>query len=132
MSWPAGGGRSAVMLSYDPPVGPPATLERNGAWSLSSAWNQFPTNSISFNSSTAHTVSLTFLTPRQVIQIDADNGGTGPSTITLACPGQTTVSVVVPLHQLTTITTGWTGSCTSLTIGSSNTWDTNFDNLIIH
>jgi type VI secretion system protein ImpL len=34
VNWPAGGGRSAVALSYDPPVGAPATLERSGAWSF--------------------------------------------------------------------------------------------------
>ena len=44
MQWPAGGGRSAVILSVDPPTGgllgapaqplPPAVLERPGAWSL--------------------------------------------------------------------------------------------------
>lgn len=34
MSWPAGGGRSAVTLTYDPPVGNPAVLDKNGAWSF--------------------------------------------------------------------------------------------------
>jgi hypothetical protein len=27
-----------------------------------------------------------------------------------------------------TISTGWTGTCTSVTVGSTNGWDTNFDN----
>ncbi len=46
VNWPAGGGRAAVLLSYDPPPAatfpgtapppalPPAVLERTGAWSL--------------------------------------------------------------------------------------------------
>src|SRR5262249_43808562 len=27
--------------------------------------------------------------------------------------------------------TGWTGTCTTLTVGSSNGWNTNFDNLVL-
>jgi hypothetical protein len=34
-------------------------------------------------------------------------------------------------NTLVTISTGWTGTCTSVTIASTNGWDTNFDNLVI-
>jgi hypothetical protein len=66
-----------------------------------------------------------------VVSIDAYNGGTSASTISLGCPGQPTVPVVVAANQLTTIQTGWTGTCTTVTIVSTNGWWTNFDNLIL-
>jgi hypothetical protein len=55
------------------------------------------------------------------------NGVTGPSTITLSCPGQPTRTTTLSAGQLTTFATGWTGACTTVTIGSSNAWGTNFD-----
>jgi hypothetical protein len=30
-----------------------------------------------------------------------------------------------------TITTGWTGACTTVTVATTNGWDTNFDNFVI-
>jgi hypothetical protein len=35
------------------------------------------------------------------------------------------------VEQVTTIQTGWTGTCTSVTISSSNGWYTNFDDLVL-
>jgi hypothetical protein len=35
----------------------------------------------------------------------------------------------VAAGQVATVTTGWTGTCTTVTVGSSNGWDTNFDDL---
>jgi hypothetical protein len=40
------------------------------------------------------------------------------------------VSVTLAPNGLQTITTNWTGTCTTVTIGSTNGWDTNFDDLI--
>jgi hypothetical protein len=65
------------------------------------------------------------------VQLDADNGGTSISTVTLSCSGQTPRSVSVAAHQVATIQTGWTGACSTVTIGSSNGWSTNFDNLVV-
>ena len=64
------------------------------------------------------------------MKLDAYNGGTGASTVTLSCAGQTPVSVSVGSRQQTTITTGWTAPCTTVTVGSSNGWSTNFDNVV--
>ena len=101
------------------------------AWYLSGPYGSFTTNSISFNGASPTSASLTFLSPRRLVQLQAFNGGTGASTITLACPGQPTVTTTVGAGQLTTITTNWTATCTSVIVGSSNGWWTNFDTLLI-
>ena len=101
------------------------------AWYLSAPWRQFTTNSISFNGAGPTSATLRFMNAQRLVQLDAFNGGSGASTITLSCAGQATVSISVPAGQLRTLSTGWTGTCTSLTIGSSNGWDTNFDNMVI-
>jgi hypothetical protein len=45
--------------------------------------------------------------------------------------GQPTRSTPLVAGQLATITTNWTGPCSSVTIFSNNGWDTNFDALVI-
>jgi hypothetical protein len=75
--------------------------------------------------------SAVLLTPRVVSQVDAYNGGSVTSTIALACPGLATVQINLGVGELTSIRTGWTSVCTSLTVRSSNGWDTNFDNFVL-
>ena len=74
---------------------------------------------------------MQFTSPRTLIKLDAYNGGTTSSTVTIAAPGQTTRVVTVAADQLVTIDTGFSGPSSAVTIGSSNGWDTNFDNLVV-
>jgi hypothetical protein len=99
-----------------------------GVWWLSGPWGQLNTNSISFSSSRT-AGSLAFVSPKRLISVKAFNGGSASSTVTLSCSGNSTKTVVVAANQLLTITTGWTVSCSTVTVGSSNGWDTNFDDL---
>jgi hypothetical protein len=101
----------------------------SGAWWLSGPWGQFSTNSISFNGGGPTSATFTFTSPRQFAQFDAYNGGSGSSTVSASCAGQPTVSRSVAAGQVVTIATGWSGTCSSVTLGSSNGWWTNFDNL---
>ncbi len=101
----------------------------SGKWFLSGPWNLFTTNSISFDSSSSVSQTVTFITPVIITSVDAYNGGTGSSTISLSCAGNSTISQNVLNGTKTTISTGWTASCSTLTIGSTNGWWTNFDNL---
>jgi hypothetical protein len=39
--------------------------------------------------------------------------------------------VALAARTQTTVVTNWTGTCTTVTLGSTNGWDTNFDNLVI-
>lgn len=100
------------------------------AWYLSGPWGSFTTNSVSFNT-TSNTKTFSFVTPKKLVSITAYNGGTGSSTITLSCTGNTTKTQTLAAGQTATITTGWTATCTTVTVGSSNNWWTNFDNFVI-
>ena len=55
---------------------------------------------------------------QQLIRLDAYNGGTASSTITLSCPRQTARIMSLSANRLATIDTGWTGICTSTRIWS--------------
>ena len=100
-------------------------------WYLSGPYGAFRTNSIGFNGAGPTSAWFTLPTPRRVVQIDAYNGGSTTSTITLSCAGLPTVTVNVAARTQVTIATGWTGTCSSVTVGSTNGWDTNFDNLML-
>jgi hypothetical protein len=103
----------------------------SNAWYLSGPYGRFNTQSVSFNGSGPTSAAFSLVSPQRVVQIDAYNGGTAASTISLSCAGQTPRSQSVAAGQVATIVTGWAGSCSSVTVGSSNGWDTNFDNLMI-
>ena len=60
-----------------------------------------------------------------MVQVDAYNGGSAGSTVTLSCAGQPTRSFSVAAGQRQVLSTAWTGTCTSVTVTSSNGWDTN-------
>jgi hypothetical protein len=110
---------------------PPAVADWGTAgWWLAGPWGAFTTKSIGFNGPGMTSGTFTLLTPRRVYSIDAFNGGED-TTVTLACPGQTTRQVTLTAGQLATISTNWTGTCTSVTITSTNGWDTNFDNIVL-
>jgi Malectin domain len=101
------------------------------AWYLSGPWGAFRTNSFSFNGPSHTSGQLTFLSPRRLVQLDAYNGGTVSSTVTVSCAGQSAKQVSVAVRQLLTISTSWTSACSPVTISSSNGWDTNFDSLVV-
>jgi hypothetical protein len=102
----------------------------SGAWWHSTPWGKFTSKSVSFNGDNRASASVTLLSPRRLVRLDAYNGGNTPTTVTLSCPGQPPKQVSLAPDQLATIATGWTGTCTSLTLASSNGWDTNFDTFV--
>jgi hypothetical protein len=71
------------------------------------------------------------VTPRRLVSLEAYNGGTGSATVTVGCAGQLPVQAALAGGQFRRIRTGWTGACADVTIGSSNGWNTNFDNLVV-
>jgi hypothetical protein len=66
-----------------------------------------------------------------LVSFQAYNGGTTSSTLTISCTGQTTVTATVAAGVVSTINTNWTTPCTTVTIKSSNGWDTNFDTMVV-
>lgn len=121
--------QAAGDLSGEYPIG--AINWQSGPWSISAPWKGLTTNNLGLRSATTTSGSFTFMTPRTVTSIQAFNGGTVDSTVTLSCSGNTTKTQVVTVNTLTTITTGWTNPCTTVTLNSSNGWNTNFDNLAV-
>jgi hypothetical protein len=99
-------------------------------WYLSAPWGLFTTKSMSFNGAGLTSASFSFVTPRRLVSLQAYNGGSVASTITLNCAGQPTRTQSVPAGQVAAINTGWSGTCASVTLASTNGWDTNFDNLV--
>src|SRR5262249_25359723 len=100
-------------------------------WYLSGPWQQFTTNSVGFNGPVPRSATLTLLSPMRLVQVDAYNGGTVASTISLACNGLPAAQTTIQVRQLLTVATGWTTQCSgTITVSSSNGWDTNLDNFI--
>jgi hypothetical protein len=102
----------------------------SGQWYLSAPWGRFTTKNVSFASGRT-SASTTFPAPRRLLRLDAYNGGTSSSTVTISCAGQPSVTTSVGARQLRTIATSWTRTCSSVRISSTNGWNTNFDNLVI-
>src|SRR5215472_10388981 len=100
-------------------------------WFLSGPYGLFTTNSIGFNGRGPTSETFTYLTPTRTIQIDAFNGGSASTTVTLSCDGAQANQVTLSPRQLQTIPMGWIGTCTHVTIVSTNGWATNFDNIVI-
>jgi hypothetical protein len=100
-------------------------------WYLSRPWGGFTTNSIGFNGAGPTSEPIGFVSPRRLVRLDAFNGGSGSSTISLSCQGLPTIQQTLAPSQLATIQTGWSSTCSSITVGSTNGWKTNFDNVVI-
>lgn len=104
----------------------------NNQWYLSGPWEQLTTRSISFNGASRTSAVLTFLAPNTLVAAQAYNGGTANSRVDITCAGNPNVSATVVLRAAPiTISTGWVSNCASVTIASTNGWNTNFDNLVI-
>ena len=101
-----------------------------GQWWHSAPWGAFTTKSVSFNHPSQTSATFTFLAPRRLLSLRAYNGG-GSTTVTLVCAGQPNVVTVLPAGRIATIATGWAGTCTRVTVRSTNGWFTNFDDLVL-
>jgi hypothetical protein len=100
-------------------------------WHHAAPWGAFTTKSVSFNGSGVTSRTFAFVTPRRLVSVQAYNGGSGSTTVRLSCPGKPARTATVAAGQVTTIATGWTGTCITVTVNSTNGWDTNFDSLVI-
>jgi hypothetical protein len=103
----------------------------SGTWYLAGPFGTFSTKSVSFNGSGLTSAMFTVPAPRHLVKLDAFNGGNSPSTVRLSCTGSPDKEQHLAAGELATIETGWTDACTSVTVASSNGWDTNFDNLVL-
>ena len=94
-------------------------------------FGQFTTQSIGFNGGGPTSAAFSFVSPKRLVQVDAYNGGSAGSTVTLSCAGQPTAQLLGGGRSAAGAEHGRTGTCTSVTVTSSNGWDTNFDSMVI-
>jgi len=106
----------------------------SSTWYYSSPYGGFSTNNISFRGATILSGSFTLPSGTRLVSIRATNrsgsGNPGASTVTISCSGQPTLSQLVGLDSTVTLTTNWSAACNVVTITSSNSWYTNFDDLV--
>jgi glucose/arabinose dehydrogenase/endonuclease YncB( thermonuclease family) len=100
-----------------------------GKWYHSGPWGPLTTKSISFEDGGITSATFNFVAPRKLVSVQVYNGG-GATTVSLSCAGQTTKTQAIAAGVVTTVETNWTGTCTTVTLASTNGWDTNFDNLV--
>ncbi|HYK98726.1 MAG TPA: hypothetical protein VEU77_10095, partial [Candidatus Acidoferrales bacterium] len=96
----------------------------SGAWYLSGPWGLFATNSISYPAAGPTSAAFAFVAPHVLLSVTAYNGGSAPSTISLACAGNPSAGLTLAPGSRAVINTGWTATCTTVTVGSTNGWDT--------
>ena len=110
---------------------PTGILDWSGQpWILSNPFGQFTTKSTSFTQGPTQ-ATIGVLQGRTLQSLQAYNGGAAATTISITCPGNITKTQSIAAGTLATIQTGFTVSCATLTIASTNGWDTNFDNLAL-
>jgi hypothetical protein len=102
-----------------------------GTWIISGPWGSFTNNSLSFANAGIFSGSFSFVNQTRLVSIDAYNDDATPATVTLSCLGQPNNQVTLDGGQLLTITIGWNDACSPVTIMNSNSWHTNFNNLIV-
>jgi hypothetical protein len=98
-------------------------------WFHSGPFGSFDTKSVSFTADLT-SASFTFVTPKRLVSLQTYNGGSNASTVSISCAGKPTRSVTLAARELRTINTGWNGTCSAVTLTSSNGWDTNFDTIV--
>ena len=103
-----------------------------GTWYSSGPWGLFTTHSVSFASDRQTSATFTLLSLHTgLVGLQAYNGGSNTTIVTISCSGQPDVSAVVPANHVATIDTGWANACATVTLTTTNGWYTNFDNLRI-
>ena len=104
----------------------------SGSWFHSRPWGLLTTKSVSFENGSISSASFRLITPKRLVSLQAYNGDTTAATVTISCDGQPMTRVTLAARQLATIATNWTSTCSTVTISTSNSWDTNFDNLVLY
>ncbi|MCY1042074.1 DUF4082 domain-containing protein [Corallococcus sp. bb12-1] len=97
-------------------------------WYLASPWGGFTTKSVSFNGGGMNQGELSIHGPRTVVGLDAFTWDAG-ATLTVSCFNQPTRTFTLTQGQVTHVVTNWQGTCSYVTLATSNGWDTNFDNI---
>lgn len=101
------------------------------SWAISGPWERLDSQSLAFRSQAITQGTISFSQSTSIVSVVAYNGGTQTSRVEVTCGSQSKVMDVVQKANPVTITTGFSGTCRTATLRSSNGWDTNFDNLVL-
>lgn len=88
------------------------------------------TNSISFHTSSVTSGTFSFSSPSVLLSTQIYSNSNQTALITLSCSGNNPVSLSVAPNSTAILTTNWVTPCTTVTATSSNSWNTNLDNLV--
>jgi hypothetical protein len=102
---------------------------RSGKWWHAGAAGKLTTRSVSFSGDAATSESFHFITPHNLVNLQAYNRGGTKSTLTLSCAGNPTRTATLPAGKMSKVKSRWADPCDSVTLSSSNGRDTSFDNL---
>jgi hypothetical protein len=91
-------------------------------------------NAVSFANSGIASATAKFARQTRLLHVDAENGGTALTQVTLSCVGSQggsnpDIRVDVEPQSRQTLSPTWTGTCSAVTISALNGWATWFDNL---
>src|SRR5262249_39183036 len=79
----------------------------SGQWYHSQPWRKLTSKSVGFNGPSINRATFTLLVPVRLARLDAYNGGTSASTLTLSCAGLPDKTTTIAADQLLTVETGW-------------------------
>jgi len=103
----------------------------NGTWLGSRTVVAFSGNCTSFAGEGYFVGSFRFQNRLPLLSVDAYKGDATAATVTLSCHGQLGKQVTLAAGQLFTLATCWQDACSPVTISSTNSWRTNFNNLVV-
>jgi hypothetical protein len=101
-----------------------------GIWEVDPAIPTDNTNNASFDSASIMSSTFAFISPKVLISMGIYSNQNQTAMITLSCSGNPNVSKSVTPNNHTTLTTNWTVPCTTVTVTSSNGWNTSLDNIV--
>jgi hypothetical protein len=97
-------------------------------WDVDAAIPTDNTQSASFHTN-INTGTFTFSTPQVLVSTGVYSNGSSTALLTLSCSGNPNVSIQVAPNTHVTLTTNWNVPCSTVTVTSSNGWNTNLDNI---
>jgi hypothetical protein len=101
-----------------------------GAWWLAGPTDPLASKSVTLDERSLRGASFRFVVPRRLVSLRAAARTGGAGTVSLSCAGQPTTTAAVPLGEAVTVATGWTGTCTTVTVDLSDGWRTHLDDLV--
>src|SRR5262249_45027773 len=102
-----------------------------GQWYLSGPFEQLTANGVTFNGPPKDSASFVLTAPWRLVKLDVYNGGGRATQVKASCPGQSSVVITVAPQTSQTLSTGWTTSCSPVTLSSGAGWNTEFQNIVI-